>query len=491
MSYTAIGTRTHSSPVTAKQYGAVGDGSSHPLSGYFTTLGAAQAAYPNAGVTGLTQEIDGAAIQQLLHDQTAPLIEPGTYLTSFGLVSTQTGLISGYGATIRAVAAGISYMLDLQGYAGDAAGLTVDGGVYSHSVNPTIKVNGDLGLNGASYGFRISNCSRARFADLVALNCASYGYYADSPSLNANFCSFDGCQARACGILDVWSLAISGGASGTFTITVQDRFGGSHTTGNITIGTTTIGAAQAYNISNLPNNGASNAALTMEGIIGTAIHNPGASPATYGFGSKTAESSIVDSTSYSGALATGRGTVIAAGGTYYLICQGDLLGPGPLAGGNFVVSATNPSGGGTVTLNHVQAGVKGGGIGCGSTNNNNFYLWNKPVMRSNYGDGALLAGMTTWILNNGDYENCFGSAVRIEGTTGGTTALSHIVERGDFESCWAPFILEKSSGGPHAGCTKNTFSGDPTHTLNDAVIGGGASTVGYYVDGTQITLAAG
>lgn len=47
------------------QHGAICDGSTHPLSGYFGTLAAAQAVYPNA--TSLAQEIDGVAIQNAVN----------------------------------------------------------------------------------------------------------------------------------------------------------------------------------------------------------------------------------------------------------------------------------------------------------------------------------------------------------------------------------------------------------------------------------------
>jgi hypothetical protein len=51
--------------LNVRNYGAVADGSSHPLSGYYGTLAAAQAVYPHA--TALTQEIDWAAIQGALN----------------------------------------------------------------------------------------------------------------------------------------------------------------------------------------------------------------------------------------------------------------------------------------------------------------------------------------------------------------------------------------------------------------------------------------
>jgi hypothetical protein len=51
-------------PLNVKDYGAIGDGLTHPLSGYFSTLAAAQAVYPEA--TALTDEIDWCAIVRCL-----------------------------------------------------------------------------------------------------------------------------------------------------------------------------------------------------------------------------------------------------------------------------------------------------------------------------------------------------------------------------------------------------------------------------------------
>lgn len=55
----------NNSVFNAKDFGAIGDGNPHPLSGFFATLAAAQAVYPHA--TSLTNEIDWAAIQGALN----------------------------------------------------------------------------------------------------------------------------------------------------------------------------------------------------------------------------------------------------------------------------------------------------------------------------------------------------------------------------------------------------------------------------------------
>ena len=51
--------------VNVKDFGAVFDGNSHPLSSYYPTLASAQAVYPHA--VALTDEIDGVAMQAAIN----------------------------------------------------------------------------------------------------------------------------------------------------------------------------------------------------------------------------------------------------------------------------------------------------------------------------------------------------------------------------------------------------------------------------------------
>src|ERR1700674_3713712 len=44
---------------TARRYGAIGDGTSHPLSGVYGTPAAAQAVHPNANITSLARRSTG------------------------------------------------------------------------------------------------------------------------------------------------------------------------------------------------------------------------------------------------------------------------------------------------------------------------------------------------------------------------------------------------------------------------------------------------
>lgn len=82
--------RMRKTTFSVEDFGAIGDGASHPLSGYFATLAAAQAEFPAA--LSLTDEIDWAAGQKAL-DILSPLATsqpfrtltwegPGTYITN-------------------------------------------------------------------------------------------------------------------------------------------------------------------------------------------------------------------------------------------------------------------------------------------------------------------------------------------------------------------------------------------------------------------------
>lgn len=57
--------------ISVKDFGAIGDGNSHPLAELYPTLSAAQAAYTGVGVTSLTQQVDWAATQAAINAATA------------------------------------------------------------------------------------------------------------------------------------------------------------------------------------------------------------------------------------------------------------------------------------------------------------------------------------------------------------------------------------------------------------------------------------
>lgn len=92
--------------VSVKDFGAIGDGNSHPLSNYFSTLGQAQVVYPHA--TALTNELDWCAIQAAVNyfkgittiPRGAVLIPQGYYLCDQPVTATQQA-ISFFGETRR------------------------------------------------------------------------------------------------------------------------------------------------------------------------------------------------------------------------------------------------------------------------------------------------------------------------------------------------------------------------------------------------------
>lgn len=88
-----------------KDYGAIADGSLHPLSERFLTLAAAQAIYPH--VTALSQSIDWAAAQAALNSGTARVHFPGgTYVCTDNLTRNTSILLVGDGTTTIQFATG-------------------------------------------------------------------------------------------------------------------------------------------------------------------------------------------------------------------------------------------------------------------------------------------------------------------------------------------------------------------------------------------------
>jgi len=77
-------------------HGAIGDGLSHPLSGFFATLAAAQAVYPFAA--SLDDELDWAAAQKALSASAAVWCPAGTYVTRSTLARESNEPLAFFGA---------------------------------------------------------------------------------------------------------------------------------------------------------------------------------------------------------------------------------------------------------------------------------------------------------------------------------------------------------------------------------------------------------
>lgn len=75
--------------VSPKDYGAIADGASHPLSERYATLAEAQAVYPHAA--SLTEEIDWAAMQSAVNTSRLVFLSVGHYVINKTVVSTAAG----------------------------------------------------------------------------------------------------------------------------------------------------------------------------------------------------------------------------------------------------------------------------------------------------------------------------------------------------------------------------------------------------------------
>ncbi|HBV2907675.1 phage tailspike protein [Citrobacter freundii] len=79
--------------ISAKDFGATGDGTLHPLSETFSTLSAAQMVYPF--VTALTQSLDYAGIQSAINTGKNVFIPRGTYFVNSTIKMTKSATVYG------------------------------------------------------------------------------------------------------------------------------------------------------------------------------------------------------------------------------------------------------------------------------------------------------------------------------------------------------------------------------------------------------------
>jgi hypothetical protein len=92
--------------VNVRQYGAVCDGSTHPLSGTYGTLAAAQVVYPF--VTALTQETDYAGIQKTINSLTVAPWSSGNILIPAGCLINTTVVIDSASIGVQGDGWGVS-----------------------------------------------------------------------------------------------------------------------------------------------------------------------------------------------------------------------------------------------------------------------------------------------------------------------------------------------------------------------------------------------
>jgi hypothetical protein len=97
--------------VNVKEYGAVGDGASHPLSQFYSSLSAAQAVFPHA--VALTDEIDWAAMQAAINASRREVqIPEGKYRWNRGITGVNGLAIVGDGIGARSLSSTYGTIID-------------------------------------------------------------------------------------------------------------------------------------------------------------------------------------------------------------------------------------------------------------------------------------------------------------------------------------------------------------------------------------------
>lgn len=145
---------TNNAVFNVKDFGAFGDGASHPLSGVYGTLAAAQVLYPHA--TALTNEFDWAACQLAFNLATVlggkVYSPPGTYKHDQGLVGKKSVAWCGAGIGATTII-----------YSGAGQGFTATGtgseNWFSGIYDLTLKTPGTVPAYPATYGIRLTDAN--------------------------------------------------------------------------------------------------------------------------------------------------------------------------------------------------------------------------------------------------------------------------------------------------------------------------------------------
>lgn len=201
-----------------EDFGAIGDGASHPLSGLYGSLAAAQAIYPHA--TALTDEVDWCALQAALDEvgEGVCLHFNGQYVVQARLsLSNQSGFVlDGNGSTITAragmaVGSGTQLMLITACTDFVMQGLSVDG-------NRAARVPAET----TSHLLQLTACKRFRLEGVRAVNGTTDGIYlnatsnADANTFCSDFaivnCTADNCYRQGLSIINGYSGLVAGGS---------------------------------------------------------------------------------------------------------------------------------------------------------------------------------------------------------------------------------------------------------------------------------------
>lgn len=407
---------------TASAYGAVGNGSSHPLSGFFSSLGAAQAAYPNANVTSLTQEIDACALLQLDHDFRGRerILDGGPYLVDQmitfgatgagqgGVVRGTGGAASGNGTVIRAKAgSGLTAVVALdanscsyQDFTADANNYTLGGAVTAISTG-----------TGATNAIWYRNCALSRMSNLGAAGYKQFGHWQDTSTggISDGVKIDNGCVVTG-GTAEVQSLTCTA-TSGNFTITVTNYLG-TQTTGNIAFnapGSTVVSALNALTTVNPSGDGGAPPSGTAQCFSNSSTYLPA---------------------NTQGPLGTN---------PVYLIFTGALMGPQ-----NLLTLNQGTLAGGAVSITRIQAGLVSAGFGWGAGADNNIVQLDKPRASGQFGDCILFNGGVNHAVFSPDLENNFCAGIRWSGcdSSPATVLTGNTCYWPYAENCWQSYYID-------------------------------------------------
>jgi len=175
--------------VWAEQFGAIGDGASHPLSGITSyngtstvgwTLAQWQVVFPAA--TALTNEVDGCAIMAALASNTTGTVclGRGTFLTSFPIDKPVGTAIWGQGRGVTrikmAASANAAAVIRTSGFAG-LTGTTNLGGEFNSEIRD-LTVDGNKANNTAGLGFQLYG-KYFRIENVGVESCFGMGIYTE------------------------------------------------------------------------------------------------------------------------------------------------------------------------------------------------------------------------------------------------------------------------------------------------------------------------
>lgn len=398
---------------TAKGFGAIADGNSHPLSSAYPgiTLAAAQAAFPNANVTALTQEVDTCALLQLEASFSGQdrYWDPGTYVIDQTVnASANGGALRGSGSTkLQAKAGALTGVpvLALVGQYATYENITVDANCYSGAFGGsyTLLPNG----TGAPYCCWAKNCAYANIRGCLFAGASISALWEDTSTGGvSDGATWYSLSVLSSGTLEIWRF--DGTATGgTFTITVTNYLG-TQTTGNLNFNATGAQIAAALNL------------LTT--IAPTGDQGQVFTSQASGLPANTA-----------GPLGTNPAYIIFGG---------------PMNGDTSIAVTVNTASltGGTVTRTRVQQGQRGGGVHWGNGVDNSDQEFVKLRALGNFGDGLIFDGGVNSLLTAPDMENNWLCGIRW--TSHGAVVLTgNDVHSPYTEGNWQSMMMDSILGG--------------------------------------------